>query len=51
MQDAAIQESQGAIQDRTREYLVPTDRAIVLARQRLRSAALAVKDGAEIVSV
>lgn len=47
MQDAAIQESQGAIQDRTREYLVPTDRAIALARQRLRRAALAVRDGAQ----
>lgn len=46
MQDAAVQESQGAVQDRTREYLVATDKAIVLARQRLREAALALKDGA-----
>jgi len=46
MQDAAIQESQGPIQDRTREILVPTDRAIVLARQRLKKAAEAVAGGA-----
>jgi hypothetical protein len=46
MQDAAIQESQGPIQNRTREILVPTDRAIVLARQRLRGAARAVAEGA-----
>lgn len=47
MQDAAIQESQGWVQDRTRETLVPTDRAIVLARQRLRGAALALQDGVQ----
>ena len=45
MQDAAIQESQGAVQDRTREFLVPTDKAIVLARQRLRAAALGLQKG------
>jgi len=45
MQDAAIQESQGFVQDRTRELLVPTDRAIVLARQRLRRAMATVQAG------
>lgn len=45
MQDAAIQESQGPVQDRTRETLVPTDRAIVLARRRLREAALGLGQG------
>jgi len=45
MQDAAIQESQGAIQDRTREFLVPTDKAIVLARRRLLGAANRVAEG------
>jgi phthalate 4,5-dioxygenase len=41
MQDASLQESMGPIQDRTRERLVQTDRAIVLARRRLHEAALA----------
>ncbi|MPY71134.1 MAG: Rieske 2Fe-2S domain-containing protein [Alphaproteobacteria bacterium] len=45
MQDAAVQESQGAIQDRTREHLVSTDRAIILARRRMRRAAEAVAAG------
>jgi len=46
MQDAAVQESQGPVQNRTREYLVPTDKAIVLARRRLREAAEKVAAGA-----
>src|SRR5579885_148639 len=46
MQDASIQESMGAIQDRTREHLVSSDNAIILARRRLRKAALAVAAGA-----
>jgi hypothetical protein len=45
MQDAAIQESQGAIQNRTRENLVATDRAIILARRRLRRVALDLQKG------
>ena len=47
MQDAAIQESQGPVQDRTRETLVPTDRAIILARQRLHKAMVAVQEGGQ----
>jgi hypothetical protein len=45
MQDASIQESMGAIQDRTRENLVSTDNAIIMARLRLRKAAAAVAKG------
>ena len=45
MQDAAIQESQGRVQNRTREFLVATDRAIVLARRRLRRVALDLQKG------
>ena len=45
MQDAAIQESMGAIQDRTREHLVSTDNAVILARRRLARAALALREG------
>jgi phenylpropionate dioxygenase-like ring-hydroxylating dioxygenase large terminal subunit len=47
MQDAAIQESMGPIQDRTREHLTATDRAVILARRRLIQAARAVADGKE----
>ena len=35
MQDASLQESMGAIQDRTRENLVSTDNGIIMMRQRL----------------
>lgn len=45
MQDASLQESMGPIQDRTKENLVSTDNAIIMARQRLRKAALAVRNG------
>jgi hypothetical protein len=45
MQDAAIQESMGPIQDRTRENLVSTDNAIIMARLRLRKAAQAIQQG------
>ncbi|MGH7907377.1 MAG: Rieske 2Fe-2S domain-containing protein [Candidatus Binataceae bacterium] len=44
MQDAAMQESAGAIQDRTREHLVQTDRAIVMARKRLLDSAVGLRD-------
>ena len=47
MQDAAIQESMGPIQDRSKENLVSTDNGIIMARIRLRKAALAVADGKE----
>jgi len=46
MQDASIQESMGPIQDRTREHLVSSDNAIILARRRLRKLALGVAQGA-----
>jgi phthalate 4,5-dioxygenase len=45
MQDAAVQESMGPIQDRTKENLVSTDNAIIMARHRLRRAALALEHG------
>src|SRR5947207_14792989 len=45
MQDAAIQESMGPIQDRSKENLVSTDNAIIMARHRLRKLALAVAQG------
>ncbi len=46
MQDAAVQESMGPVQDRTKENLVSTDNAIIMARHRLRRAALALPGGA-----
>ena len=45
MQDAAIQESMGPIQDRSKENLVSTDNGVIMARIRLRKAALAVRAG------
>jgi hypothetical protein len=39
MQDAAVQESMGPIQDRSKENLVSTDNAIIMARHRLLKAA------------
>jgi len=45
MQDASLQESMGPIQDRTRENLCPTDRAIVMARRSLLRAAEACRAG------
>ena len=45
VQDAAIQESMGPIQDRSRENLVSTDNGVIMARIRLRKAALAVEQG------
>ena len=44
IQDASLQESMGPIVDRTRERLVPTDTGIIKARQKLRKAALALRD-------
>jgi hypothetical protein len=47
MQDAAIQESCGPIQDRSKENLVSTDNGVIMARARLRKAAFAVAQGGE----
>lgn len=47
MQDASLQESMGPIQDMAREKLLPTDRAIVLARRMLHEAAIALTQGVE----
>ena len=47
MQDASLQESMGAIQDRTREHLVSTDNGIIMARQRLMKAARALAEKGE----
>lgn len=47
MQDASLQESMGPIQDRTRENLVSTDNAIIMARQRLKKAAVALEKGVQ----
>jgi phenylpropionate dioxygenase-like ring-hydroxylating dioxygenase large terminal subunit len=47
MQDAAIQESMGPVQDRSKDNLVSTDNGVIMARIRLRKAALAVAQGEE----
>ncbi|MEO5699819.1 MAG: Rieske 2Fe-2S domain-containing protein [Casimicrobiaceae bacterium] len=44
-QDAAVQESMGPIQDRTREHLVSTDNGIIMTRQRLMRAARDLGNG------
>ncbi len=46
VQDAAVQESMGPIQDRSREHLVSSDNGIVKTRRRLMDAAGAVARGA-----
>lgn len=46
-QDAAIQESQGLITDRTREVLGPTDLGIVRVRRKVIGAAKALAEGRE----
>ena len=46
-QDASLQESMGPIQDRTRELLLPTDKAIVMARKILQEAAVGLSEGVE----
>jgi len=45
VQDAAVQESMGPIQDRTRESLVGSDNNVIMARRRLKDAADAVARG------
>ncbi|MDP4594670.1 MAG: aromatic ring-hydroxylating dioxygenase subunit alpha, partial [Beijerinckiaceae bacterium] len=47
IQDASLQESMGPVVDRTRENLCSTDNAIIMARLRLRKAALALRDKGE----
>jgi len=47
MQDASLQESMGPIQDHEAERLLPTDRAIVMARRMLHEAALSLANGTE----
>ena len=48
VQDAAVQESMGAIEDRSRENLVSTDNGIIMTRNRLLKAVQANAQGDEI---
>jgi hypothetical protein len=48
MQDASVQESMGPIQDRSKENLVSTDNAIIMARHRLLKAARELQNGAAL---
>ena len=45
VQDAAVQESMGPIEDRSRENLVSTDNGIIMTRRRLLDAARAAEEG------
>jgi hypothetical protein len=45
VQDAAIQESMGAIAERPREHLVATDKGIIMTRRRLLDAAAVLAKG------
>ena len=47
VQDSSLQESMGTIQDHTKEKLLPTDRAIVMARRMLYEAATALQPDTE----
>ncbi len=47
MQDASLQESMGTIQNHAAERLLPTDKAIVMARRMLHEAALGLQQGVE----
>lgn len=47
IQDASLQESMGPIQNHARENLVPTDRAIMLARRMLYKSAVDLEKGNE----
>jgi len=47
MQDASLQESMGPIQNLEREKLLPTDKAISMARYMLYQAAIALQQGAD----
>src|SRR5258707_13442112 len=48
MQDASVQESMGPIQDRSKENLVSTDNAIIMARRRLLRAAQSLPKGGPV---
>ena len=50
-EDAIISMSMGPIFDRSKEHLVPADRAVVRVRQRLLEAARAVEQGGDPVGV
>ena len=50
-QDQAVQESMGAIVDRTKENLAAIDMAIVVARRQLLEAARTVADGGDPLGV
>ena len=45
VQDAAVQESMGLIQDRSREHLVSTDNGIIMTRRRLLEGVRAAEEG------
>jgi len=47
LQDAAVQESMGAIADRSREHLGSSDAGIIRVRQRLLEAALRLREAGE----
>ncbi|HWQ39374.1 MAG TPA: aromatic ring-hydroxylating dioxygenase subunit alpha [Burkholderiales bacterium] len=47
MQDSSLQESMGPIQDYEKEFLVPTDKAIVMTRRALYRAARDLEKGVE----
>lgn len=47
IQDASLQESMGALVDRSKENLVATDSGIIMARHRLRKAAMDLQKGIE----
>lgn len=46
-QDYSLQESMGSIQNHEAEQLLPTDKAIVMARRMLHDAALGLEEGIE----
>lgn len=46
VQDSSLQESMGPIQDHSKERLLPTDKAIVMARKKLYEAAVELSGGA-----
>ena len=47
LQDSSLQESMGSIQNHEAERLLPTDKAIVMARRMLHEAALGLEAGSE----
>ena len=46
-QDYSLQESMGSIQNHAEEKLLPTDKAIVMARRMLHEAAVGLEKGTE----